>query len=199
MQLIPPAITTLLILDNSGSMKASDPTNLRYTALDMLAALLDDSDQLGVIGFATASQPLTDGLISPRQYKSIPPIFPAGFTDIKSALTVAGTILAQSNSHNRTGVILLTDGKPEIERPYPEYEQETLALAHSLGVPVYAIALTRMLTWPFSTGWLPKLVEPSSRPEMPRTCWMHLQAFNAIQDRTVLGGGSVDAPGSVST
>ena len=113
-------LTALLILDNSGSMKASDPGNLRYTALDMLAALLDDNDQCGVIGFSTSSKSLTAGLIAPRKYRSIQPIAPDGFTDVKSALELAGRILAGKPMGNKTGVILLTDGKPEIEKPYPE-------------------------------------------------------------------------------
>lgn len=193
-----PAVVAVLILDNSGSMKTSDPANLRYTALDMLAALLDDGDRLGVIGFSTISQALTNGLISPRQYKGIRPSPPEGYTDIKTALVEASKMLASTGTDNKTGVILLTDGKAEIEHPYPEYERETLAQAQLLGVPVYAIALTPQADLAF----LNRLAAVTGGAVFPARdasdlLDAYLQAFNAMQDRTVTGAGIVSAPGSV--
>lgn len=79
-------LTVLLLVDNSGSMKASDPTGLRFTAVEMIAALLDASDRLGVVVFSTTAQQFAGGLISPLDFPGLPPIAPQGYTDIQAAL-----------------------------------------------------------------------------------------------------------------
>ena len=189
------AVTAILALDNSGSMKASDPTGLRFTAVEMIAALLDASDRLGVVVFSTTAQQLTGGLISPLDFPGLPPIAPQGYTDIQAALREADRLLDGNDPGNQAGIILLTDGKPEIEIPYPAYEQETLDLAGSLGIPVYAIALTSQA----DVSFLERLAAASGGQVFPARdasdlLDAYLRAFNVIQGRTILGEGSGNAP-----
>jgi len=191
-----PFITTILILDNSGSMESSDPQGLRFTAAELVAALLDDRDQLGVILFSSESSQVTDGLISPRVFSGIRPTKPIGYTDIKAALLDAEIMMRNANTGNRPGVILLSDGKPEISKPYPEYEQETLLIAKKLGAPIYAIALSEQADIPF----LKRLALPTGgqvfyAKDASDLLDSYLSAFGAIQDRTILGQGSIAAPG----
>ncbi len=195
-----PTVETILLVDNSGSMKTSDPTGLRFTAVEMVAALLDGQDQMGVITFSSGSHELTNGLISPDSFTGISPIPPQGYTDIKSALTEASRmLLSQANSQSRRAIILLSDGRPEIEHPYPAYEQETLALAHTLGVPIYAIALTNLADQTF----LRELVAQTGGKVIPAQnaedlLDAYLVAFNDIQDRTLLSPGETTSPGKVT-
>lgn len=188
-------LTVLLLVDNSGSMKASDPTGLRFTAVEMIAALLDASDRLGVVVFSTTAQRLTGGLISPLDFPGLPLLSPQGYTDIKAALLESANLLEDRPASSRAGILLLTDGKPEIESPYPAYEQETLDLARGLGVPVYAIALTSQA----DVSFLERLAAASGGQVFPARdasdlLDAYLRAFNAIQDRTILGEGSGNAP-----
>ena len=191
-----PFITTVLALDNSGSMKRNDPQGLRFTAVELVAALLDESDQMGVVLFSTDSSQLTDGLISPSSFAGIQAVEPTGFTDIKAALVEAGAMLRNANPGNQRGIILTSDGKPEIARPYPEYEQETLLAAQNLGVPIYAIALSDQADIPF----LKRLARQTGgrvfyAKDASDLLDAYLAAFGAIQDRTILGQGSLTAPG----
>lgn len=193
----PAQLTVLLLVDNSGSMKASDPAGLRFTAVEMIAALLDANDRLGVLVFSTTAQRLTDGLISPQEFHGLLPLAPQGYTDIRAALLEAGRLLAGNDNDpsQRNGIILLTDGKPEIENPYPGYQQEILDMAGSLGIPVYAIALTSQADLSF----LERLAAASGGQVFPAgdasdLLDAYLRAFNAIQDRTILGERTGNAP-----
>lgn len=59
----PGQVAVILILDNSGSMRTSDPDDLRFTAARLFVALLDEGDAAGLIVFSTGSRPLTQGLV----------------------------------------------------------------------------------------------------------------------------------------
>lgn len=190
------AISALLVLDNSGSMKRNDPDGLRFTALELVSALLDENDEMGVVLFSTTSTPLTDGLISPRDFSGLQPLDASGYTDMKAAMLDAQAMFGNARPENRQGMILLSDGKPEIPNPYPEYEQETLLLAEQLGVPIYAIALSEQA----DTDFLRQLALVTGgqvilAKEAGDLLDAYLIAFGAIQDRTILGTGNENFPG----
>ena len=191
-------LATILILDNSGSMKDSDPTGLRFTGARLFVSLLDVGDSAGVITFSTGSRALTDGMVtigSESQkvplLSSLAPQEPEGFTDIKAALEqVASMAVGYSPT-----IVLLTDGNPEIPNPYPTYEQETLAFANSLGASVMAIALTNAARTPFldqlaiETGG--KVISADTANDLLDA---YLSVFGQIKDRTIIAEGVTNAP-----
>ena len=203
---LPEQVAVILILDNSGSMRTSDPDNLRFTAARLFIALLDQGDAVGMIRFSTSSQPLTDGVMlleNPEQKKQLTQLFapvpPDGYTDIKSALQDTAAMLASGDLRQReTIIILLTDGKPEIPQPYPEYETETLAVGRSLGVPVLSIALTSAAQTPFLT----RLAVETGGSVLPADqasdlLDAYLEIFGQLKDRSVLGSGTTAVPGQI--
>jgi len=200
-------VTVILILDNSGSMATSDAGNLRFTAARLFASLLDEGDAVGLIVFSTTSQPLTNGLVTLRNkadkenlLRQIQASLPDGYTDMKAAFFNAGEMIKTFKPDmGRLVIVFLTDGKPEIPQPYPAYEQETLDLAVSLGMPVLSIALTPAAQTPF----LSRLATETGGTVVPADdasdlLDAYLEVFSQIKDRTVIGSGVTLSPGSAS-
>lgn len=199
-------VAVLLLLDNSGSMETSDPGNLRFTGIRLFASLLDPGDSLGLILFSTRANLLTDGLIAlqsqtdKENFLSGLSIQKAdGYTDMKAALEQAQDVLEQADLQDRKVVIvLLTDGKPEIENPYPAYERETMELAASLNTPFMAIALTEAAQTPFldqlaaATGGTVISAEDASD-----LLNAYLQTLGQIKGRTVMRGDALGATSSL--
>jgi hypothetical protein len=195
----------ILLLDRSGSMTKSDPRGLRCTALRMFLSLLDNRDSAAVIEFSTASEALTAGIVplaSHRntllhQFHSCPG---DGYTDMKAAFEAAQNMLSAKarEQGEPVSLVLLTDGKPEIEKPYPGYEQEVLDLAHSLGAPIYAIALTSAADLNFlsqlTAGTGGYVIRAGTSSDLMDA---YLQVLSAIKDRTVIGQGMSAAAGDV--
>lgn len=195
-------ITALLVMDNSGSMKTNDPEDLRFTGIRLFASLMSRGDALGVILFSAQANSLTDGIITlDAPNAGVPHLrglqFPPaeGYTDLKSALELARDLLERSNQPaGKTVLILLTDGKPELPGHHPQYEQQTLAAARDLNVPIMAIALTSAAQTPFldrlaySTGGS---VTPAG--DASDLLDAYLKVLGQIKDRTVI---SFEAAGS---
>lgn len=193
-------VAVLLLVDNSGSMKSSDSGGLRFTGVRLIASLLTPGDSLGMISFSTHARLLTDGLVTlksqadKRNILNTLPIQEAdGYTDVKAALEQAHALLSKTNLHDKKVVIvLLTDGKPEIENPYTGYEREALELAASLKTPFMAIALTSAA----QTSFLDQLAAATggdvlSAEGASDLLGAYLQALGQIKDRTVLRGGAL--------
>lgn len=200
-------VAVILILDNSGSMGSNDPEKLRYTAARLFISLLDEGDAVGVIQFSTTSRALTSGLIALRRpadqqalMAAIPSADPEHYTDMKAAFLDAQAMLKQAESElegRRTFVVFLTDGKPEIAKPYQAYEQETLDAARQLAAPVLSIPLTGGGDTPF----LKRLtVETQGRIFPARDASelldAYLQILGDLKDRTVLGSEVSSIPGT---
>lgn len=199
------AVAAILILDVSGSNRTTDPGNLRFTDAALFASLLDEGDALGLIAFATTSRPLTAGLVQIRSaadklalVAALAPLPADGWTDFKAAFAEAGAMLRGADLAGRRAVVIcLTDGKPEISQPYAAYEEEALAQARSLGVPVLAIALTPQALSPF----LGRLAAETGGAVIPADqaddlLDAYLAVFSGIKDRTVLGADVRMAPGA---
>jgi len=187
---LPPAekITVLLIVDNSGSMKTSDPTDLRFTGVRLFACLLDSKDSLSLIIFSTESAVLAED--SAKLLENLQAPAANGYTNIKAALEDASELLKDAEQHGgKVIIVLLTDGKPEIPNPYPQYERETLDLARALNVPIMAIALTSAAQSSFldqlaaATGGT--VISANSASDILSN---YLQILGQIKDRTVIGG-----------
>ena len=199
-------ITVLLLVDNSGSMKTSDPSNLRFTGIRLFASLLDKNDSLGLIIFSTESDVRTDGVVTldsrddgPKLFENLPLPAASGFTNIKAALEDAKELLAGAKlSDQKVVIVFLTDGKPEIQIPNPQYEKETLVLARSLNIPIMAIALTSTAQTPFLdqlAGNTNGVVIPADNASDLLNA--HLQVLGQIKDRTVIGGNKFKSNSSL--
>jgi len=188
-------LAVILLIDDSGSMKSSDPADIRYTAAQLLVSLLDHGDAAGALRFATASRPITDRIFvlkaaqeKTRLVEALSPAAPEGFTDFKAAFEEAGRMM---DRFDRAGfevvVVLLTDGKPEIPAPYPAYEQEALAAAQRLSAPVVSIALTGAGQSPF----LNRLADETGGQVVPAATAddlldVYLHILGNLKDRTLL-------------
>jgi hypothetical protein len=200
-------VAIILILDNSGSMKTSDPGDLRFTAARLFISLLDQGDAVGLIRFSTESQALTNGLVVIKSLTEkstlsnlLYPIPADGYTDVKAAFEDAQIILSDPDrTGRRTVVIFLTDGKPEIAQIYPEYEDQALALARKFGVPVLSIALTSEA----HTSFLTRLTVETQGSMIPANSAAdlldaYLEVFGQVKDRTVIGEGASPSPGQAT-
>lgn len=199
-------LTVILLMDNSGSMKVSDPEGLRYTGVRLFASLLDPGDSLGLIVFSTVSESPINHLLTLRSRDdasniltdlNIPPA--GGFTDIKAAFEGGmGLLDVAGDPGEKKVIVLLTDGKPEIQNPYPQYEQETLDLARSIHVPVMAIALSAAAQTPF----LDHLAAATNGNVIPANdasdlLNAYLQILGQVKDRTVIGGEKFEMKASM--
>lgn len=199
-------VIVLFILDDSGSMSGNDPSNLRYTAAQLFIASMDESDTVGAIRFSSMSEQITQGLVPLSGGKekaeiidSIIPVKAEGYTDVKAAFLEAETLLkSKSDTSDNTIVILLTDGKPEIPQPYAGYEEETLAIAKRLGVPVYAIALTYAGQSAFlnqvASQTEGKVISAKNANDLLDS---YLQILGELKDRTVIGEDIDRSPGDI--
>lgn len=203
----PNQVRVLFILDDSGSMFANDPTDLRYTAAKLFTAALDEADVIGAIRFSTQSQAITSGMVpvgsasaKVNTINALQAVTAEGYTDVKAAFTLAETMLKDAGpAGSKTIVILLTDGKPEIAQSYKEYESETIEIARRLNAPVYAIALTRAS----QTAFLTQITAQTGGRVIPAKTAndlldSYLQILGDLKDRTITGEGAARAPAEVS-
>ncbi len=192
-------VSVLFLIDDSGSMEGNDPGGLRYTAAQLLVALLEPGDQAGALRFSSGSQALTPQLVTlaggPEQAelaRLLEGAQASGYTDVKAAFLTAGEILAASDrGGNRVVVILITDGVPEIAAPYPQYEGEALAAARALGLPVFSVALTAG----GQSAFLNRLAAETGgqvllAPTAAGLLDAYLQILGALKDRSVLVPGA---------
>ncbi|MBX3038613.1 MAG: VWA domain-containing protein [Anaerolineales bacterium] len=187
-------------------MKTNDPNNLRFTGVRLFASLLDTGDSIGVILFSTKSEIVTDGIVSVSGFNEKSTVLnnvqfsqADGYTNVKAAFEDVQKVLNPEESNKRKVVlVLLTDGKPEIQETYPTYERETLDLARSLEVPVLAIALTNSAQTPFleqlaltTNG---SLYSAHNAADLTNA---FLQVLGNIKDRTVIGGEKYQGSGTI--
>jgi hypothetical protein len=188
-------ITVIIVLDNSGSMEASDPDGLRFTGARMFLSLLDAGDSAGVILFSTESVPLTEDMVTIERendkvalLKQLRERAPDGYTDVRMAFLSVDEWLGRADPvDGSTYVIFLTDGKPDIPNMPAGYEEETIQLARSWNIPVLSIALTSSAQTPF----LDRLARETGGRVVPANhaadlLDAYLNILGQIKDRTVL-------------
>lgn len=114
-------IAVSLVIDTSGSMKETDPTNLRKTAADIFVDLLSPDDYVGIVSFSTDVTELVPmqqvGNATNKQVikDTLTPIVNAdGNTNYQVALQKAEQQLeSYAEEDVRKIIIFLTDGVPE--------------------------------------------------------------------------------------
>ncbi len=151
-----------LIIDISGSMKQSDPKNLRAPALDLIIRLLPEGARAGVWIFGQEVELLVPHGAVDEQWRrtaqqAVANIDNSGLrTNIPAALAAATYDLQSMDPGYRTSIILLTDGKVDIaESPMANISAARAVLANlslelgARGIPVHTIALSEEADWIF--------------------------------------------------
>ncbi len=151
-----PGYAVRIVIDTSGSMKQTDPKNLRVPALKLLVNLLPDGSEAGVWLFDSKPEELVPaGPVNPEWKKQATQaanrIHSNGaFTNIEAALSEAAAgWLPPAEPGPRRRLILLTDGKVDVSKNPGENAASREALLNRLtpalqqaGIEVYTIALS---------------------------------------------------------
>jgi Mg-chelatase subunit ChlD len=154
-----------LLIDISGSMKDSDPENLRAPALDLIVRLLPEGSKAGVWSFGHEVELLVEHRVVDSSWRknaaqAVAEIDNSGLlTNIPAALEAALYDFDRLDPTYRTSIILLTDGKVDIsESPMTNAIAARLLLATqapalgAAGIPVHTIALSDEADWAFLTS-----------------------------------------------
>ncbi len=151
-----------LLIDISGSMKQSDPANLRAPALDLIVRLLPEGSRAGVWIFGQdvtllVEHRVIDDAWRAAAQRAVADIDNSGLrTNIPAALKAVTYDLGRMDGTYRTSIVLLTDGKVDVsESPMANANAARLLLAElapelgATGIPVHTIALSDEADWEF--------------------------------------------------
>jgi hypothetical protein len=171
-----------LLIDISGSMKDSDPENLRAPALDLIVRLLPEGSKAGVWVFGHDIQVLVEHRVIDEAWReeaanAVAQIDNSGqLTNIPAALDAALYDFERLDPGYRTSIILLTDGKVDIsESPMTNARAARALLAENAqslaaaGIPVHTVALSDEADWNFlnalatSTGGLAEKAQSAEK------------------------------------
>lgn len=123
----------VLLIDESGSMRKNDPTNMRIEAAKLfvdLINMLGKDSRVSIVGFGEETNiyiPLTDISENEDEIKSSINSIKSNqtLTDMKGALTDVRDMLNDREKKNKTAVIFLTDGKLDInDIPLPASQEK---------------------------------------------------------------------------
>ena len=147
-------IAVSLVIDTSGSMKETDPANLRKTAADIFVDMLSPEDYVGIVSFSTEVtelaplQQVGDATNKQAIKGALAPIVNAnGNTNYQLALQKAEQQLdSYTQDDVRKVVIFLTDGVPEPDYALREdaafmssYMESLWQTTAQLGLKNYAV------------------------------------------------------------
>jgi len=149
-------LDTVVIMDSSGSMKQTDPKQLRKPAAKLFISLLDKDDRLSVVSFSSQAWPITylTKLETDKQLKqalrATDKISHKGmYTNIHSAIKKGIEFLKESDQINREPIIILmSDGQMDVgnkEKSAQLREQIFEDLLPQLiehNIKIYSIAFT---------------------------------------------------------
>ncbi|MBT4520468.1 MAG: VWA domain-containing protein [Halieaceae bacterium] len=151
-----------LLIDISGSMKVSDPDNLRAPALNLMVRLLPEGSRAGVWIFGQNVEQLVDHQVVDEAWrtvaqKAVGDIDNSGQrTNIPAALEAAMYDLKRMDPAYRTSIVLLTDGKVDVsESPVANATAARRLLSTmapelaAIGIPVHTVALSDEADWDF--------------------------------------------------
>lgn len=151
-----------LLIDISGSMKQSDPENLRAPALELIVRLLPDGARAGVWTFGEAVEVLVphgevDSSWREQARAAVAAIDNSGqLTNIPAALAAATYDIGSMDPSYRSSIVLLTDGKVDVSAsPMANAAAARKVLADTAprlgatGIPVHTIALSDEADWSF--------------------------------------------------
>jgi len=150
-------LDTVVIMDSSGSMKQTDPKQLRKPAAKLFISLLDTDDRLSVVSFSSQAWPITylTQLKSEKQLqqalRATDKISHKGmYTNIHSAISRGIAFLKDSDQINREPIIILmSDGQMDVgnaEKSAQLREQifdDLLPKLIEHNIKIYSIAFTQ--------------------------------------------------------
>jgi len=115
-------LDAVILMDSSGSMKLTDPRQLRKPAAKLFISLLGNQDRLSVVSFSAAAWPVTfltqlnDEKQTRKALRATDRISHKGIhTNIHAALSKGIELLKQSDALNREPIIILmSDGQMDV-------------------------------------------------------------------------------------
>lgn len=147
----PPALPEIhLLVDTSGSMKKTDPKNLRVKVINMFIYLIKNKALMQIQTFATdtklmiPSKLVDDKLQAEYKLKSYKITSDGQWTDIETALNEAN----KSWGQGKRAIILLTDGQVDLGSSFKTNQsknkimESTLKNLNQSGVRVFAIGFS---------------------------------------------------------
>ncbi len=151
-----------LLIDVSGSMRESDPQNLRKPALELMVQLLPDGSRAGVWTFGQwVNMVVPHGEVDEpwrlQASAAVAEINNFGMlTNIPDVLELSTFDIEQLQYQYRTSIILLTDGKVEVSKDAADNRRAARDLLEKVapelrdwGVTVHTIALSDEADWEF--------------------------------------------------
>ena len=151
-----------LLIDVSGSMRESDPQNLRKPALELMVQLLPDGSRAGVWTFGQwVNMVVPHGEVDEpwrlQASAAVAEINNFGMlTNIPDVLELSTFDIEQLQYQYRTSIILLTDGKVEVSKDAAHNRRAARDLLEKVapelrdwGVTVHTIALSDEADWEF--------------------------------------------------
>lgn len=151
-----PPLDTVVIMDSSGSMKVTDPKQLRKPAAKLFISLLDAEDRLSVVSFSSKAWPITF-LTQLDSEKNISKALSATdkishkgvHTNIHSAIEKGIEFLKHSHLENREPIIILmSDGQIDVGNAEKSAQLRKQILEDLLpkliehNIKIYSIAFT---------------------------------------------------------
>lgn len=148
-------VDAIVIMDSSGSMKKTDPSNLRKPAAKLFLSLLGNTDRASVMSFSDNGYPITylNSLDTEKNrqltLKATDKASNKGiYTNIYAAIERAYKIIAEDRSDRQPMIILLSDGKMDVGNQEKSLQlsrqliEETAPKLIDAGIKVYSIAFT---------------------------------------------------------
>lgn len=147
-------VSISLVIDNSGSMRDSDPDNLRQTASEILLDLLSPEDLIGVVRFSDTATEVFPLQVAGENKQGLKETLGGSFatsgaTDYLKALQMAAQQLEKAPADSQKLILFLTDGLPEQQIvggkiPIPEAEylkklNEHVQVISERGIPIYPV------------------------------------------------------------
>ena len=149
-------LDAVVVMDSSGSMKKTDPRELRKPAAKLLITLLGDQDRVSVMSFSDNAYPITyltqlsDEASKQRSLRATDRVSSKGiYTNIYAAIERAIDILEKSDDSQREPIIvLMSDGKIDVGdaaesvRLRDRIMQELVPQLQQHKIKIYSIAFT---------------------------------------------------------
>ena len=149
-------LDAVIIMDSSGSMKKTDPRELRKPAAKLFISLLGDEDQLSVVSFSDNAYPITfltqlnNEHNKKRSLDATDRISSKGiYTNIYAAINKGISFLKHSQSLDRDPIIvLMSDGQIDVgdeaqsQALREQIKTELIPLLKQHNIKIYSIAFT---------------------------------------------------------
>lgn len=102
----------VLVLDNSGSMSGTPIRETKKASEKFIETILKEDASIGIVKYESDAEMISNFSMDENQLKgALDELYASGGTDILSGLTLANTMLEQSNAKKQI-IVLMSDGLP---------------------------------------------------------------------------------------